>query len=91
MRKTKNIQIYVLVLLVVAALVGRIIAHKSASNYGHTLKLALSTVGAASFADTSKLRNFFASPDMATSRRQLEALSFLGGIIVCVLTSFSEA
>ena len=78
MVKKRNL-IFVVVLLVVATIVGRVIAYKSASNYGHTLKMGLSTVSTASFANTSKLRDFFAYPEMTSSYRRLKALSFLGG------------
>ncbi|MCF7785007.1 MAG: hypothetical protein K9N47_02740 [Prosthecobacter sp.] len=78
MMKNKNL-IFVAVLLVVTAIAGRVIAYKSASNYGHTLKMGLSTVSTASFANTSKLRNYFAYPEMTSSYRRLEILSFLGG------------
>ena len=77
--KPKTILILVVVLLVAAVLVGRISARKAASDYGRTFKQAFSMVGLSGFADTPKLREFLASPEMSAPRSRLEALSFLGG------------
>lgn len=77
MNKAKTILTFV-VLLIMIAIVGRISAHQTARKYGHAVKQAYSMVGVAVFATSSKIRDFFASPDMTACRGRLETLSILG-------------
>ena len=79
MKKPKVILIVAAVLLVTAALAGRIIAHKAAGDYGRNFRQAFQVIGYSGFADTAKLREFFASPEMSIPRKRMESLSFLGG------------
>jgi len=77
--KKKLIAVIVVIVLVATIIVARANAHKAASDYGRTFKQAFLMVGIKGFADTAKLRDFLASPEMAGPRKRVNALSFLGG------------
>jgi hypothetical protein len=79
MKKPKVTVLVIVLSLVVAAAVGRICAHKAASDYGRLFKQAFSMVSVSTFADTPKLREFLANPAMTAPMKRMNALSFLGG------------
>jgi hypothetical protein len=79
MPKPKPIALILVVSLVAAAIVGRIIAHKAASDYGRVFKQSVSMVGVSGFADTANLREFLAASAITVPMKRMGALSFLGG------------
>ena len=71
--------IAVVLLLLVGGISARKISHSTAFDYGQSIQGAVAMVGASGFAETAKLRQFLASPDMAAKENRLKALSFVGG------------